>query len=84
MIGEMKKNYIINCTFMGDYALINRDVAMSAPYIVLIRDQCGRCQKVYFGTLEKAEAAAEWFRRGYESVEIFKGHGGKWESVSQS
>ena len=79
----MKKDGIINCTFMGDYVLINRDVAMSPPYIVLVRDKCGRCQKVCFDTIERAEAAAKWFKMGYESVEIFKGHDGKWESVSR-
>lgn len=80
----MKKEYTINCTHTWMDAPIIRDVASGSPYIVLVRDQCGRCYKVCFDTSDEAEAAAKWFRRGYEFVEVLKGHDGKWESVSRS
>lgn len=80
----MKKEYTINCTHTWMDAPIIRDVASGSPYIVLVRDQCGRCHKVCFDTSDGAEAAAKWFRRGYEFVEVLKGHDGNWESVSRS
>lgn len=80
----MKKKYIINCTHTWMDAPIIRDVASDSSYMVLVKDQSGRCQKVCFYTLEEAETAARWFRRGYEFVEVLKGYGGKWESASRS